>query len=76
MMRDMETATTTKKEGLMTSRLTYEVLVRVGDEKHVVSLEAATIAEALDRASKIWCGGEVQLLGTIDRQPQKALVFA
>jgi len=76
-MCDMEIAAhTTTKEGFMSGRLTYEVLVRVEDERHVVRLEAATIREALDRASRIWSGGEVTLLAMIDREPQKALAFA
>lgn len=60
----------------MSGRLTYVVRVDLVDGYEIVELEAATIAEALQRASNIWCGGEVRLVGTIDRAQQKALVFA
>lgn len=59
----------------MSARPVFEVLVRVDDERHVVRLEAASIREALDRASRIWCGGEVSLLAIIDQSTPVALAF-
>ncbi len=56
--------------------MTYEMRIDFSDGFEIVSLEAASIEEALNRASKIWCGSEsVKLLGTIDRKPQEFLAW-
>lgn len=53
---------------------TYVVRVDLVDGYEIVSLDAATIDEALQRASRIWPRPiSVTLVGTIDRQPQAYL---
>jgi hypothetical protein len=64
---------TTKREKEM---LTYEVRVDLAEGFEIAKIEAATIEEALDRASKIWSAPQnVKLVGTIDRSPQVCLVW-
>lgn len=63
------------KEATMFGK-TYEVRVDLADGYEIVSLDAATIDEALARASKIWPNPQqVRLLGTVDRQPQVFLAW-
>jgi hypothetical protein len=69
----MEIAPTTKEREMQNS-FTYEIRVDLVDGYEIAKLDAASIEEAMQRASKIWSQPQhVTLLGTIDRQPQKCL---
>jgi hypothetical protein len=59
------------------SALTYEIRVDHAEGTNIVSLDAATLDEAVMRAGLIWSAPErVVVLATIDRSPQKCLAFA
>lgn len=52
----------------------YEFRIDHSAGSSVVSIDAATLEEAFQRANNLWVRCEVTFLGTIDRRPQLFLV--
>lgn len=56
--------------------MTYEMRVDLADGFEIVKLTAASIEEAIQRASKIWSKPlAVTLLATVDHRPQECLAW-